>query len=829
MKHPTHDQPWRRPGALAYARTRRRNLLHPPVTVEEMPADVTKDEDVPVTMRDGVTLRLNLFRPAGEGPFPVILSAHPYGKDSVPVKKAGGWKLNKQYRIMNQPEPLQISDQTSWEAPDPVWWTQQGYAVINLDTRGGGRSDGRGDLLSDQEADDISQVIAWAADQPWSTGRIGMLGVSYLALSQYKVAALNPPALKAICPWEGFTDAYRDFFTPGGVVEDGFARVWLFLTNRVARLTTNMAKERAKHPLRDAWWEALTPDLGRITVPMLVCASFSDDNLHSGGSMRAFQQVGSSERHAYTHRGPKWATFYGGEARRTQLAFFDRHLRQRDVAPLPPVRLEVRDRVDHVVEVRDEQEWPLARTDWRQLYLAADGALTTEPHDQGSVTFDLQSNAAAFEYRFEQDTELSGPMTLRLQVAVTGTDDPRLFVGVEKWCHGAPVPFNGSYGYGRDRVAQGRLRLALRELDPQRSTPHQPEHSFRTLQPVHDNEQMEVLIPLSSSATLFRAGDCLRVMIAGRYLQPRNPLFGHFPTHYQPSTNGKATLRWSPDRPSSLEIPVIPRTPSAHLRADRPHERPLLPCPQSPSRDPSPRPTVLRRPHRQPPSPRRAPAARAQRHLRLRRTTLAHRRRPAALPARLPPGAGGADVGGVGEEDPEQGSAEQGSSSGCVSDAQSGSRHVSVSRELTRSLIARSVDSSSSDSASSRMRRTVSTCPGAAVRTAAIPVSLSWTMVPRASVSQPWRLTRPRCSMRRTWWDRRLRSQPVARPRSRIRSRRCGASDSGTSRAKSAADSPDAASWRSMARSRSRRMPRNARHVCCSTSFNQTTSVTPRS
>ena len=171
---------------------------------------------------------------------------------------------------MNQPEPLQISDQTSWEAPDPVWWAQQGYAVINLDTRGGGHSDQRGDLLSDQEAHDIAQVLAWAAAQPWSTGRIGMLGVSYLALSQYKVAALNPPALKAICPWEGFTDAYRDFFTPGGIVENGFARVWLFLTNRVARLRTNVAADRHKHPLRDAWWEAITPDLSKITVPMLV-------------------------------------------------------------------------------------------------------------------------------------------------------------------------------------------------------------------------------------------------------------------------------------------------------------------------------------------------------------------------------------------------------------------------------------------------------------------------------------------------------------------------------------------------------------------------------
>ncbi|WP_434084896.1 CocE/NonD family hydrolase [Mycolicibacter heraklionensis] len=555
----TLDKPWKRPGRAAYARRRLAGALRPPVTVYPMPPNVTKQADVPVRMRDGVTLRLNLFLPADvEGPFPVIMSAHPYGKDGVAKRKRGRWSLNPQFRVMNQTAPLRISDQTSWEAPDPAWWAQRGYAVINLDTRGGGRSGGRGNLFSDQEADDIAQVIAWAAAQPWSTGRIGMLGVSYLALSQYKVAALNPPALKAICPWEGFTDAYRDFFTPGGVVENGFARIWLALSGRVARLESNLAAERRKHPLRDAWWEAITPNLSKITVPILECTSFSDANLHSVGSMRAFQRVSSPDRHAYTHRGPKWATFYSEDALRHQLAFFDRHLRERDVPRLPRIRLEIRDRLDHVTEVRDEQEWPLARTHWRQLHLSGGGLLTEVGAAEGSVTFDLKRNAAVFDYRFERDTELSGPMTLALHIATTGAKDPRIFVGIEKWSRGAPTPFEGSYGYGRDRVAQGRLRLALRELEPVLSKPHQPEHTFATLQPVHDDEVMEVLIPLSSSATLFHAGDTLRLMIAGRYLEPRSPFFGHFPTHYEPSGSGKATISWAPGRPSVLEIPAIP-------------------------------------------------------------------------------------------------------------------------------------------------------------------------------------------------------------------------------------------------------------------------------
>ena len=90
MQPPRLDQPWHRPGGLRIWPGRRRAALHPPVTVYPMPADVTKDEDVEVRMRDGVVLRLNLFRPAGEGPFPVILSAHPYGKDQVPRRRVAG-------------------------------------------------------------------------------------------------------------------------------------------------------------------------------------------------------------------------------------------------------------------------------------------------------------------------------------------------------------------------------------------------------------------------------------------------------------------------------------------------------------------------------------------------------------------------------------------------------------------------------------------------------------------------------------------------------------------------------------------------------------------
>jgi predicted acyl esterase len=307
----TLDRPWRRPGALRYALGRLAGILRPPVTLEAPPADgLVIDRDVPVPVRDGTILRVNVHRPSGDTPAPVLLSAHPYGKDNVPARSGGRARIPLQYRMMRQPARVRHSVLTGWEAPDPVWWVAHGYVVINADLRGAGTSDGVGDLLSDQEAEDVHDLIEWAGVQPWSSGKVGMLGVSYLAISQYKAAALRPPHLAAICPWEGMTDAYRDLMRPGGLLEDGFARLWASRTKKVARLASDVGAQQRAHPLRDEWWDSLTPELAKIEVPMLVCASFSDNNLHSRGSFRAFEQASSPDRFAFTHRGGKWATFY---------------------------------------------------------------------------------------------------------------------------------------------------------------------------------------------------------------------------------------------------------------------------------------------------------------------------------------------------------------------------------------------------------------------------------------------------------------------------------------------------------------------------------------
>jgi putative CocE/NonD family hydrolase len=555
---PALDRPWRRPGAFGYALARLRGIANPPVTVTEPPDGIVVDRDAEITTRDGTVLRANVFRSPSEGRRPVILSIQPYSKDDLPARRGKRWTYSRQYRLLRQPDPVTFSALTGWEAPDPAWWVAQGFTVVNADLRGCGHSEGTGKLLSQQESEDTYDVVEWAAGQPWSDGRVVMLGVSYLAMTQYGAAALQPSALRAIVPWEGWTDAYRDLVFPGGIREKGFTRIWSLALRRTTRLAYDLLEMSDAHPLRDDFWRSLVPDLSAIRVPMLICGSFSDNNLHSRGSIRAFTRGGSPYARLYTHRGGKWSTFYSGQARAEQLAFIRAAL---DGAPdARSVRLEVREDRDTITAVREESEWPLARTRWRPLYLAGPGVLATErPSAARSITFKSHSRAAAFSWTFPDDIELTGPMAARLWLELHGCDDANLFVGVEKWRNRRLVPFEGSYGYGRDRLTTGWQRVSLRALDYELSQPWEPVPACIEPQPLRAGEVVAVDVALGPSATLFHAGEQLRLLVAGRWLSPRNPLTGQFPANYVRSPRGRVTLHWGPRFDAHLLIPEIPR------------------------------------------------------------------------------------------------------------------------------------------------------------------------------------------------------------------------------------------------------------------------------
>ena len=548
-----------RPG-WRYAVGRLRGILSPRVAVTPPPSGVRVERDVGVAVRDGTTLRVNVFRPESEGRYPVILCAHPYGKDRLPGRGMFGFRVPPQYRMLRQPEPVAFSAWTTWESPDPAYWVPRGYAVVNCDLRGFGTSEGTGNLFTDAEARDIYDLIEWAGSRPWSSGKVGMNGVSYLAISQYKVAALQPPHLAAICPWEGFSDVYRDFARPGGIREDGFIRLWAAGVRRGGRPGEDLRREQLDRPLRDGWWISHTPELERIEVPILVCGSLSDQQLHSRGSFRAFESVSSPQRWLYTHRGGKWATYYSSEALTFQSRFFDHFLKGEEdgMLEVPSVRLEVREDRDTIHEVRFEEAWPLPQTRWTDLHLRADGGLTDTPvSEAGAVSFDLRKGRASFFWDVPEDVEITGPMALRLFVEVRGAEDAHLFVGVHKLHAGRVVPFEGSYGYGFDRVSTGWLKASLRKLDPTRSTPWRPVHTYDEVQPLRPREVVEVDIALLPSATYFRMGEQIRLIVQGRWFSTRNPLFGQFPAAYEEGPQGSCLLHCGGEHGARLRMPVI--------------------------------------------------------------------------------------------------------------------------------------------------------------------------------------------------------------------------------------------------------------------------------
>ena len=206
--------------------------------------------DVRIHMRDGVDFMANVFRPVVDRPCPVVMSVTPYGKDVLP-----DWIHMTLMRLTGvRFGHLACSKWTGFEAPDPLFWVRAGYAVVQADARGMHKSEGSASVLSDRDAQDYYELIEWAAGQSWSTGAVGLLGVSYLAMSQWRVAALRPPSLLAICPWEGVTDLLRELGYQDGVPETGFVGVWWRFRmepghNKRFPMNENFPEDRDRHPL----------------------------------------------------------------------------------------------------------------------------------------------------------------------------------------------------------------------------------------------------------------------------------------------------------------------------------------------------------------------------------------------------------------------------------------------------------------------------------------------------------------------------------------------------------------------------------------------------
>jgi uncharacterized protein len=544
------------------------------------------ERDVEIPMRDGTRLKADVLRPDDAGTFPAILNLGPYQKDKVWVPPDN---------LEEKPNPLM-----NWETINPEWWVPKGYAAVRIDARGTGKSPGQGEPFSFQESLDFYDAIEWVARQPWCSGAVGLTGISYFAINQWFVANHRPPALKAIIPWEGFADLYRDALYHGGILSQ-------FMTNWFVTHLSHHLIGRAYRRNPDTWqintlwrWVRNNLDTGafrgeqaqwdRITIPMFTVGNWSGMGLHLRGNSEAFMRAASPHKKLRMHSGTHVHPFYTEGGRRDQLRFFDYWLKGIDngVMDEPPVKLFIRTGNGEGTW-RHEHEWPLKRTQWTRLYLdlsqapagdaASSGTLvrgnpattasrtyfasgsTKGGSASASSTFLAASNMQAgmgislTTAPLAHDTEITGPAAAVLWVS-SSTEDMDLFLTIRNIDpDGNDVWEVGQQGQ-QVPVAKGWLRVSHRELDPDLSLPYRPYHAHERRLYLAADEIVRVEVEIWPTSMVFRQGHRIRLDV-----QPRDGVGSQHYTHYHADYNsGTNTIYAGGDKESYLLLPVIPES-----------------------------------------------------------------------------------------------------------------------------------------------------------------------------------------------------------------------------------------------------------------------------
>ena len=563
------------------------------------------DWDVPIPMDDGVVLRADVYRPIEEETYPVRMTYGPYGKG---LSFQVGYR--DQWEIMASKHPDVVAGSTNryqnWEVVDPEKWVPEGYVCVRVDSRGTGRSPGYVDPFSPRETKDLYNCIEWAGDQPWSSGKVGLNGISYYAINQWHVASLQPPHLAAICPWEGAADFYRDWSRHGGILCD-FAGNWFKMQvttvqhglgergpvdpnsglliagpetlpeEELAKNRTDMAAEALAHPLDDKVYKGRSPVWEKVTVPMLSAGNWGGHGLHLRGNVEGFVRAASQEKWLEIHGLEHWTHFYTDYGRNLQKRFFDHFLKGIDNGweKEPPILLQIR-HIDRFVP-RQEHEWPLARTQWTRLFLnPAERALSRTPVEgESAVEYAAQSDGIVFmSPPLDHETEVTGPVAAKLFVS-SSTVDADLFVTLRVFApDGSEVDFQGALD-PRTPIGQGWLRASHRKLDPDLTTEYRPYHTHDEPQLLVAGEVYELDIEIWPTSIVIPPGYRIALTIQGKdFERPGKagglgtmitPFRGSGPfVHTNPQDRpaeifgGRNTIHAGGSRQAYLLLPVIP-------------------------------------------------------------------------------------------------------------------------------------------------------------------------------------------------------------------------------------------------------------------------------
>jgi uncharacterized protein len=502
--------------------------------------------DAAIVMDDGVVMRADIFRPKGEGRWPVLLTYGPYAKGLAFQK---GYPSAWQAMVANHPDVAYGSTNKyqNWEVVDPEKWVPHGYVCVRVDSRGTGRSPGFVDHFSPRETRDFYQCIEWAGVQPWSNGKVGLNGISYYGINQWHVASLQPPHLKAMCIWEGAADWYRDMTHHGGILSTFWAN-WYdmqvktvqyglgergprsFVTGalvcgdesmsdeELARKRSSFGDEILAHPLDDAYHKARSPDWDKVVVPFLSAANWGGQGLHPRGNFEGFVRAASKEKWLECHGLEHWTHFYTDYGRKLQQRFFDFYLKgeANGWAERPKVQLQVR-HVDRFVE-RFESAWPLPSTVWTKFCLnACDQTLSLKPPaDDAEIGFAAMGDGLTFVSQpLTEETEITGPLAANLRISST-TEDADIFLVFRVFSPDMrEVTFVGAID-PHTPIAQGWLRASHRKLDEALSRPYRPYHTHDEVQLLRPGEVVDLAVEIWPTSIVVPKGYRIGLSVRGR-------------------------------------------------------------------------------------------------------------------------------------------------------------------------------------------------------------------------------------------------------------------------------------------------------------------------
>lgn len=467
--------------------------------------DIVLERDVALKLRDGTTIYTDVFRPVGDEPVPALFGYSPYGK------AIGGQWLDDVPGRLDVPLSA-LSELQRFERADPAYWVNHGYAVLNLDPRGVGRSQGDIVYWGRQLAEDGYDFVEWIASQPWSDGKVAMTGNSFLAVSQWFIAAERPPHLTAIAPWEGFSDHFREVNNRGGIPMTAFAET-ILSTFSGTGLVEDGPLMAIKEQFLTPYWLDKEAALERIDVPAYVVASWSN-GAHTHGTFRGWRGLASRDKWLRVHNRQEWQDYHTPANVEELRAFFDHYLKgmANGWEATPRIRLSVLDPGGTDTVNRVEREFPLARTDFQPLYLTAAGTLERAPGARaGEMTYDATGKGVTFTTTFDADTELTGYLSLRLWVEARGADDMELAVSVDKLsAEGTPYEPPNMVTW----TATGYQRVSQRRLDEKLSTPSEPLLTNTDEQPLAPGQIVPVDIAIWPMGMRYRRGEQLRLTIA---------------------------------------------------------------------------------------------------------------------------------------------------------------------------------------------------------------------------------------------------------------------------------------------------------------------------